>query len=245
MDNFSNYIVYVDESGDHGLSSIDPDYPVFILAFCIFHKKNYMTEISPRIHQLKFQHFGHDMIVLHEENIRKATKDFKFLTDATRRESFLSDLDGLVDASEFILIAIAIKKDQLKKQNSVESNPYHIALCFGLERIYSFLKEKNEDTKKLHIIFECRGKKEDVELELEFRRICDGQNFRKEKFPYTLIFADKKVNSCGLQLADLVARPIGRNILKPEQPNRAYETLKKKFYRKNGRINGYGLKCFP
>ena len=33
---FSDYIVYVDESGDHSLESIDINYPVFVLAFCIF-----------------------------------------------------------------------------------------------------------------------------------------------------------------------------------------------------------------
>lgn len=31
---FSDYIVYVDESGDHG--PVSSDYPVFVLAFCIF-----------------------------------------------------------------------------------------------------------------------------------------------------------------------------------------------------------------
>jgi hypothetical protein len=36
---YSQYIVYVDESGDHSLQSIDPQYPVFVLAFCIFHLK--------------------------------------------------------------------------------------------------------------------------------------------------------------------------------------------------------------
>ena len=29
---FSDYVVYVDESGDHSLTSIDADYPVFVLA---------------------------------------------------------------------------------------------------------------------------------------------------------------------------------------------------------------------
>jgi hypothetical protein len=31
----SDYIIYVDESGDHSLTSIDPQFPVFTLAFCI------------------------------------------------------------------------------------------------------------------------------------------------------------------------------------------------------------------
>ena len=31
-------IAYVDESGDHGLKNIDPQHPVFTLAFCIVEK---------------------------------------------------------------------------------------------------------------------------------------------------------------------------------------------------------------
>ena len=33
---FGKYIVYVDESGDHGLTKVDRQFPVFTLAFCIF-----------------------------------------------------------------------------------------------------------------------------------------------------------------------------------------------------------------
>ena len=39
-------------------------------------------------------------------------------------------------------------------------------------------------------------------------------------------FIDKKHNSTGLQLADMVAHPIGRYVMKPDQPNRAYDILK-------------------
>lgn len=63
--------------------------------------------------------------------------------------------------------------------------------------------------------------------------------------------ADKKTNSPGLQLADLVARPIGLQYLRPSQSNIAFEILKTKLYSKYGRkgagrgYEGYGLKCFP
>ncbi len=46
---FSDYVVYVDESGDHSLASIDPDYPVFVLALCIFHKRHYSEKIIPAV----------------------------------------------------------------------------------------------------------------------------------------------------------------------------------------------------
>ena len=36
MQQFSDFMVYVDESGDHSLTSIDKNYPIFVLAFCVF-----------------------------------------------------------------------------------------------------------------------------------------------------------------------------------------------------------------
>jgi len=54
----------------------------------------------------------------------------------------------------------------------------------------------------------------------------------------------KKTNSCGLQIADLVAHPIARHVVRPEQPSIAFEIVKKKLlgYPKH---MGTGLKCFP
>ena len=76
---FSDYIVYVDESGDHGLKTIDPNYPVFVLAFCIFHKQRYVEQIVPAIQGFKLKHFGHDQVILHETDIRKDRGDFSIL----------------------------------------------------------------------------------------------------------------------------------------------------------------------
>lgn len=61
-----------------------------------------------------------------------------------------------------------------------------------------------------------------------------------------IVMADKRCNSAGLQLADLVARPTGRKVLNREQPNRAFDILADKFRRsRHGRIEGWGLKVFP
>jgi hypothetical protein len=54
-----------------------------------------------------------------------------------------------------------------------------------------------------------------------------------------------------LQLADLVARPIGLSVIKPGQNNRAFDVLARKFFCSGGRknlgvgIEGWGLKIFP
>ena len=61
-----------------------------------------------------------------------------------------------------------------------------------------------------------------------------------------VVFVDKRANLPGLQLADLVARPVGINILRPAQPNRAFAVLESKFYTSaTGKRAGWGLKCFP
>lgn len=67
---FSDYIIYVDESGDYNLESINPEYPVFVLAFCIFNKITYIEKIAPIMQSFKFKHFGHDAIVLHGHKSR-------------------------------------------------------------------------------------------------------------------------------------------------------------------------------
>jgi hypothetical protein len=61
-----------------------------------------------------------------------------------------------------------------------------------------------------------------------------------------IVMASKKVNSAGLQLADMVARPIGRHLLNSGQSNRAYDILNGKFRRSRaGQIKGWGLKVYP
>ena len=60
---FSEYLVFVDESGDHGLVSIDPMYPVFVLAFCIVRKEDYVVAITPAMQKFKLKYFGHEEVV--------------------------------------------------------------------------------------------------------------------------------------------------------------------------------------
>jgi len=247
---FSNFIVYVDESGDHGMQTIDQNYPVFVLAFCVFYKGHYCEKVVPSLERFKFNHFGHDHVVLHEHEIRKETGSFKFQNRKSKNE-FIGKLTSIIEASNFILITSVIDKLRLRGKGEQVSNPYHLALGFCLETLYEFLQEKNQDDTLTHVVVECRGPKEDKDLELEFRRICDGANRMGRSLPFEIVFADKKANSPGLQLADLVARPIGLHVLRPEQTNRAFEVLTKKFFCSGGRENAgegfesWGLKIHP
>lgn len=248
---YSNYIVYVDESGDHSLTTVDEKYPVFVLAFCIFHKRHYSEAIVPALEKFKFNYFGHDQVVLHEHEIRKEKGAFTFFRNRAEKHSFQAELGEIIERSNFILVSCTIDKRHLVNRGEVDENPYHTALGFCMETLYEFLTEKNQETKKTHVVVECRGKKEDKELELEFRRICDGNNRPGIEMPFEVLFSDKKAMSTGLQLADLVARPIGLNTVRPAQENRAFDVLKKKFFCKGGRkavgnqFEGVGMKIYP
>jgi len=241
--NYSDYIIYVDESGDHSLDSINKEYPIFVLAFCIFDKKSYTQSAVTKLKDFKFKHFGHDMIVLHENEIRRDKGVFKTLRPKSKKDTFIGELTQIIEEEDFTIIATVIKKNDLY---SKLRNPYDIALIYCMERAHRFLKSKEQDAKITHVVVEQRGKKEDDELELEFRRICDGQNYSRESMPFEIIMANKMSNSAGLQLADLIARPIGLSILKPKQENRAFDIIKDKFHKNGfGEVNGVGLKVYP
>ena len=107
---FSEYIVYVDESGDHSLDSIDSEYPIFVLAFCVFRKDSYLNKVVPKLQSFKFKYYGHDMVVLHELDIRKSRGPFNILLDKKVRDPFMEDLNCLIDSAPFTLITSVIDK---------------------------------------------------------------------------------------------------------------------------------------
>ena len=240
---FSDYIVFVDETGDHGMANVNQDYPLFGLAFCVFKKSDYIENVTAALRRLKFATFGHDLVVLHEHDIRKKENAFAQMSREPR-ETFLAALTQIIEGAPFTLVTVVIDKRNLTPETTPQ-NLYHLALLFGLERVFGFLKAGGQANRVAHIVVECRGKREDTELELEFRRICEGANELNCPLPFRLVMADKRSNSEGLQLADMVARPVALSVLRPGQPNRAFAILQAKFWRDSkGRAENCGLKVF-
>lgn len=244
--NFGDYIIFADEAGDHNLTKVDCKFPIFSLALCLIKKTDYINSIVPIIQKLKFDYWGHDKIVLHERDIRKQIGEFAFLRqNKNLREGFLEQINKIILDSKFCVVSSVIKKETLNNEYSDPFNPYHIALKLCMERVLSILIDNKQENKKIFCIFEKRGKKEDEQLELEFYRIVNNQNnwriYNKnfKKIDFEIKFAGKEHNSTGLQLADLLARPIGINVLNPSQQNRAYEIIKDKYCR------GCENKVFP
>lgn len=241
----SDYIVFVDESGDHSLNKIDPAYPMFVLAFCIMPFAAYNELVAPAVRRLKFDLFGHDTVVLHETDIVRRRGAFSSASEAQRGE-LMAGLSAVIGDADMTIIAIAIDKARLAARYRAPEHPYHLAMQFGLERLHSHMAGLGQHQRLTTVVCECRGQKEDAELELAFRRVCDGRNAAQERLCFDIVMADKKCNSEGLQIADLVARPIGRHVLNPGQQNRAFEVIQRKLaLNRRGRPDGWGLKVFP
>ncbi|OLI75650.1 DUF3800 domain-containing protein [Xanthomonas oryzae] len=247
---FSDYIVFVDESGDHGMANIDPAFPLFVLSCCLISKRDYMAAVVPAIQRIKFATFGHDAVVLHEREIRRDLGAFSVLRDREKKQAFIDALTDALASAPMTIFSAVLDKRRLQDRQRGE-NPYEISMRFCLERMYYKLSKQGQVAQRgaaltTHVLCEARGHNEDQDLELAFRRICGGDNFSGVEMPFDPVICDKKSNAIGLQLADLVARPIGMRQLRPDQPNRAWDVIEQKLDKDaTGRYLGYGLKCFP
>lgn len=240
---FSDYIVFADESGDHGLTTIDPQFPAFALVFCVFRKDDYARTIEPALRDLKYKYFGHDAIILHEREVRKQIKPFDILRSSKEmRDAFYGDIADLVSSSPVQIFASIIKKEPFTEKYKTPWNPYEVAMHFCLEKVCDFLRHNGQAGRKAHVLFEGRGKVEDQQLELEFRRITSNQRqwgWKRVDFSvceFEPLFVPKAANMAGHQITDLIARPMAIKALNPLQENRAFEALKAKI--------GY-MKTFP
>jgi len=240
-------VVYLDETGDHSLELVDKDFPLFAVVLLICEQSEYIQRITPTVYQLKMDYFGHEAVVLHSRDIRKAQGDFGFLTDPLKRQPFYERINKLMSESEYKLIASVIRKQLHKERYGMwAENPYDLALKFALERLLPLLEGSGQD--EVDIVAEARGKREDNELKLSFLRIVNyGTEYnpadRFKRIQFRLHFKPKAMNIIGTQMADLAAYPIARHVLNPKRPNPAYDCIAGKFYRGSGWVRG--LKIFP
>jgi len=240
-------VVYLDETGDHSLEIVDKEFPIFALVLLVCDPKVYVEKIVPAVYRLKMDYFGHEGVILHSRDIRKAVNDFSFLLNPQKRLPFYRRINEIMEMDGYTLIASVIRKQVHKDRYGLQANnPYDLALTFAMERLLPLLEDRGESEVK--IVAEARGKREDDELHLSFLRIItEGTSFvsadRFRKIQFQLIFRPKVMNIVGIQMADLAAYPIARHVLDPKKPNPAYGIVEKRFYRGKGLIRG--LKVFP
>ena len=245
-DGFGDYIAYADESGDPSLAHVDVNFPVFALAFCIFPIDSYVEKVVPAVQRLKFDFFGHDQVILHANDIRKKNGPFRILGDDSLNDLFMNRVSSIIQEIDIAIIGSVVRKDVLAEQSGKDADPYEVAMRSCLMRLRQFLGD-SEQRKTTRIIAESRGRKEDemayeafVQAEVEASRGSSGSA------RLDLIFADKKVSSAGLQIADLCARPLAMPIVQPNQPGRAFDVVRSRIARHPvSGAAGWGVEVLP
>lgn len=243
-----NYYLFIDETGDHGLTTLNPDFPLFLLCGALIAKQEY-DNIEASFNKIKTTLWGDKSVIFHSRDIRKCEKEFSILFDLEKKKWFYENLNEAIANHHYTIIASAIQKDNyIRKFGKLSNDVYELALSFIIERAIFYLDDINDNAKKLFIVIEKRGKKEDKKLDEHFQRLlARGTSYvsadRLKSYGLTIHFKNKKENINGLQLADLIAYPIARNVIEPYRANPAYDIVQQKIYSKNGKR--YGLKIYP
>lgn len=163
----------------------------------------------------KRHYFGREDVLLHTVDMGRGEGDYAFLNDAAIREDFYADLNALLSAWAYQVVACVVKKPELVARYGVAAaDPYMYSLHELVDR---FCLELGEDLDGGFVCAEKRNPRLDGELMDAWERLRT-EGTRNTTGPTVdrrivgLDLRDKKPNLAGLQLADLVITPIGRHV---------------------------------
>lgn len=241
-------VLFLDESGDHNLSVIDPQYPMFVLGGVIMDQAYAEGSLTDAMNAFKREMFERTDIVLHTADITRNRNGFERLQDPLFRKRFCECLNSLMSDLRYTVVACAIRKnDHLARYGVAALDPYLLSLDVLVER---FCFDIGRIAGGGVIVAEKRDPTLDRQLELAWLNLkIQGTHYLRatvvEQRIVALNLRAKQDNIAGLQLADLVVSPIGRHLLgKPD--NDDWRIVNSKLRRNRaGKVEGYGLVVLP
>jgi hypothetical protein len=216
------YRLYLDESGDHTCChQEDIGKRYLTLAGVCFERGSAYEAFRNDLEEFKRRHLAYDPDdppILHREDIVQRRYAFWVLRDQARREAFDRELLDLVRATPFRLIVVVLDKfEHLQKKYRSLRHPYHYCLQGMLERYCGWLSYVG---RRGDVMAEARGGTEDRTLAEAYARTYErGKHFlRRDTARATLTskqlkLKPKRANIAGLQLADVLAHPLTRDVL--------------------------------
>jgi hypothetical protein len=209
-------LVFIDESGDSQTAPhlINKQYPIFLLVAVCFERRAY-EKFENDLNFLKRRLFKDTEFILHMAELTRPSKakDIRnlLMNDSNFRHSFYNSIEMLINKAEFGIVFVAERKNKSRLSNTKHSTDLY-ENC--VRELLSQIKQRFGHFK---VIVESRSTILDSKITKAFPQI---------------IFLPKSANCAGLQLADLVATPIGRHILgksmKPAGNELPYTAVKKK-----------------
>jgi hypothetical protein len=250
------FLIFLDECGVHTLDPDNDPFPVFCLSAVLIDAEKYLA-VDRAWKTWKATWLGSWQHRVHEPDARRRSHFFHHDDPATE-QALIDSLAGQLAALDFTCVSAVIDKRSLKElypdgkvDDFLPSSTYLMCVDFVFERVVHFLYHEGEDALG-DVTAESRGLREDAEVQSEFLRLhLEGTQFLAEQFfrnqlrPH-IEFERKEANLSGLQIADLVARPIAEKALNRETTPDRWQAIAPKLYDGGaGRRGSYGLKVFP
>jgi Protein of unknown function (DUF3800) len=241
-------VLFLDESGDHNLSVIDPQYPLFVLGGVIMDQSYAEGALTNELNAFMQALFGRTDIILHTADIARNRNGFEGLKNSAFRNRFYDALNALMRRLQYSVVACVIRKDEhLGRYGVAALDPYLLSLHVLVER---FCFDIGAVSAGGVIIAESRDATLDREMDLAWLNLkIQGSKYLQASSINDRIVGlnlrPKSNNMAGLQLADLVVSPIGRHVM-GKRDKEDWVIVNEKFRRsRNGRVEGYGLVVLP
>jgi Protein of unknown function (DUF3800) len=256
----SRYRLFIDESGDHTFNLMERDEHRYLALVGVwFEMEQSYKSFEQGLVELKGEVFGwapgQTPLPLHRYDLVQRRGAFGALRDEQRNRLFEARLLELVANADFQIACATIdKSSHASKTYRRLYHPYHYCLAVLLERYTGWLTRSNGLG---DVLVESRGKTEDRELKSAFgATVQHGTRFRgPAQFQAVLTSKDVKLRKksadiAGLQLADLLAYPLRREMIHTSRrsappadfSSRLLDAVEPKLHRHtaSGRIERYG-----
>jgi hypothetical protein len=257
------YRLFVDEVGHEDFGGCEiPEQRYLGLTGIVMNLAYEQGGFTARLNQLKRETFGREDMVLHRREIlNRCPAPFDRLRDEQTRSTFDAACLKIYEESQYRALTVVIDKAEHKRVYTVwRFHPYHYCMTCLLERYALWMTRRGY---RGDVMFESRGKKQNKRLAKSYQRIFrrGTENLRADVFQRCLTTGELKIqpksaNVAGLQLADLMASPLCRDLI----CNSLNESMKAGFGKavvdivrktkydrnpRNGEIKGWGTKWLP
>ena len=243
-----HFTLFIDECGDPNLEKFDKTFPIFTLCGVLISDKK-LVYLENEVNVLKKDLWGNKDVIFHSREIRNCSKDFVNLLDKDTKMRFYNKINEILGAEDvYVIVCCCILKEPFIERFNTGEDVYGLSLKYLIERAIFHIDDSTDGSARLRIVVERRNPNQNQALLKYYNglRVKGTKWITAERLTdriKSFSFVGKKDNVIGLQVADLIAYPISRQILNPDRPNPAFQIIDKNIYTyKGARL---GLKIIP
>lgn len=241
-----HYTLFIDECGDPNLEKFDKTFPLFTLCGILVPDRK-LKWLENEVRQLKHELWGNDDVIFHSREIRNCSKQFINLLDSDIKTRFYLRINEILSAENvYVIVCCCILKEPFIERFNTGEDVYGLSLKYLIERAIFHIDDCTEGNAVLRIVVERRNPNQNQALLKYYNglRVNGTKWITAERLTdriKSFSFVGKKDNVIGLQVADLIAYPISRQVLNPERPNPAFNIIAKNIYTYKGARLGFKI----